>query len=138
MDKTKVLVVDDSALIRSLLSKIINAQSDMAVVGCAPDPLVALDLINALAPDVLTLDIEMPRMDGLEFLEKLMRQRPMPVVMVATMTAHGARATMRALELGAVDFVAKPRLDIHNGMTEYAREITDKIRTAARARLRVA
>ena len=138
MEKTKVLVVDDSALIRSLLSKIVDAQSDMVTVGAAPDPLVARDMIKALNPDVLTLDIEMPRMDGLEFLEKLMRLRPMPVVMVSTLTERGAQATMRALELGAVDFVAKPKLDIQNGMAEYAQEITDKIRIAARARLRIA
>ena len=138
MEKTKVLVIDDSALIRSLLSKIVDAQSDMMTVGAAPDPLVARDMIKALDPDVLTLDIEMPKMDGLEFLEKLMRLRPMPVVMVSTLTARGAEATMRALELGAVDFVAKPRLDIQKSMAEYAREITDKIRIAARAKLRVA
>jgi two-component system chemotaxis response regulator CheB len=138
MEKTKVLVVDDSALIRNLLSKIVNAQPDMVSVGGAPDPLVARDMIKELRPDVLTLDIEMPRMDGLEFLEKLMRLRPMPVVMVSTLTESGAEATMRALELGAVDFVAKPRLDIQKGLTEYAQEITDKIRVAARAKLRIA
>ena len=138
MEKTKVLVVDDSALIRKLLSQIVNAQSDMVAVGAAPDPLVARDMIKELEPDVLTLDIEMPKMDGLEFLEKLMRLRPMPVVMVSTLTERGAEATMRALELGAVDFVAKPRLDIEKGMAEYAREITDKIRIAARAKLRIA
>ena len=138
MEKTKVLVVDDSALIRKLLSQIVNAQSDMVAVGAAPDPLVARDMIKELEPDVLTLDIEMPKMDGLEFLEKLMRLRPMPVVMVSTLTERGAAATMRALELGAVDFVAKPRLDIEKGMAEYAQEITDKIRIAARAKLRIA
>lgn len=136
MEKTKVLVVDDSALIRSLLSRIVDSQPDMCSVGAAPDPLVARDMIKQLSPDVLTLDIEMPRMDGLEFLEKLMRLKPMPVVMVSTLTERGAEATMRALELGAVDFVAKPRLDIQKGMTEYAHEITDKIRAAARARLK--
>lgn len=138
MEKTKVLVVDDSALIRNLLSRIVDAQPDMVAVGAAPDPLVARDMIKKFEPDVLTLDIEMPRMDGLEFLEKLMRLRPMPVVMVSTLTERGAEATMRALELGAVDFVAKPRLDIQKGMAEYAQEITDKIRAAARARLRIA
>jgi two-component system chemotaxis response regulator CheB len=138
VDKTRVLVVDDSALIRNLLSKIVDAQSDMMTVGVAPDPLVARDMIKDLNPDVLTLDIEMPRMDGLEFLEKIMRLRPMPVVMVSTLTERGAEAAMRALELGAVDFVSKPRLDIRKGMGEYAQEITDKIRAAARAKLRVA
>ena len=136
--KTKVLVVDDSALIRNLLSRIVNAQSDMVTVGAAPDPLVARDMIKALTPDVLTQDLEMPRMDGLEFLDKIMRLRPMPVVMISTLTEKGAEATMRALELGAVDFVSKPKLDIQKGMAEYAQEITDKIRAAARAKLRVA
>ncbi|MBL8384930.1 MAG: chemotaxis response regulator protein-glutamate methylesterase [Burkholderiales bacterium] len=138
MDKIKVLVVDDSALIRKLMSEIVNAQSDMVAVGAAPDPLVARDMIKALAPDVLTLDIEMPRMDGLEFLEKLMRLRPMPVVMVSTLTERGTEATMRALELGAVDFVAKPKLDIQKGIADYAQDITDKIRAAARSRLPIA
>jgi len=136
MEKIKVLVVDDSALIRDVLSKMINSQPDMIAVGAAPDPLVARDLIKALNPDVLTLDIEMPKMDGLEFLEKLMRLRPMPVVMVSTLTERGAQATMQALELGAVDFVAKPRLDIQKEMAAYVQEITDKIRAAAVAKLR--
>ncbi len=138
MAKTKVLVVDDSALVRSLLTEIINQQPDMECIGAASDPLIAREMIRTLNPDVLTLDIEMPRMDGIDFLSKLMRLRPMPVVMVSTLTERGADATMRALELGAVDFVAKPKLDIQKGMAEYAQEITDKIRIAARAKLRIA
>lgn len=138
MEKTKVLVVDDSALIRNLLSRIVNAQPDMQAVGAAPDPIVAREMIKSLNPDVLTLDIEMPRMDGLEFLDRLMRLKPMPVVMVSTLTEKGAEATMRALELGAVDFVAKPKLDISNTLADYAQEITDKIRAAARAKVRIA
>lgn len=132
----KVLVVDDSALIRSLLSEIINRQPDMEVVGTAPDPLVAREKIKALNPDVLTLDVEMPKMDGLDFLERLMRLRPMPVVMVSSLTEKSSSITLHALELGAFDFVTKPKLDISNGMHEYAEELTDKIRGAARARVR--
>ncbi|MFC0267335.1 protein-glutamate methylesterase/protein-glutamine glutaminase [Kushneria aurantia] len=136
MNRIKVLCVDDSALIRSLISEIINQESDMEVVATAPDPLVARELIKQHNPDVLTLDVEMPRMDGLDFLERLMRLRPMPVVMVSSLTARGSEVTMRALELGAVDFVTKPQLGIRDGMVEYAREITDKIRVASRARLK--
>ncbi|HRA28003.1 MAG TPA: chemotaxis response regulator protein-glutamate methylesterase [Acinetobacter johnsonii] len=133
--KIKVLVVDDSALIRSLLTEIINSQRDMVVVGAAPDPLIAREMIKQLNPDVLTLDVEMPKMDGLDFLEKLMRLRPMPVVMVSTLTERGSEITMRALELGAIDFVTKPKMSITAGMLEYTEEITDKIRTASKARV---
>jgi two-component system chemotaxis response regulator CheB len=132
----RVLVVDDSALIRSVLREIIGSQPDMEVVGVAPDPIVAREMIRRLDPDVLTLDVEMPRMDGLDFLEKLMRLRPMPVVMVSTLTERGSEITMRALELGAVDFVTKPKISIQNGMQDYADTIADKIRAAARARIR--
>lgn len=134
--KVKVLIVDDSALIRSLLTEIINSQPDMEVVGTAPDPLVARELIKKTNPDVLTLDVEMPRMDGLEFLEKLMRLRPMPVLMVSSLTERGSEITMRALELGAVDFVTKPKVSIQHGMLEYTELIADKIRIVARARVR--
>jgi two-component system chemotaxis response regulator CheB len=132
----KVLVVDDSALVRSLLTEIINAQPDMEVVGTAPDPLVAREKIKLLNPDVLTLDVEMPRMDGLSFLEKLMRLRPMPVIMVSSLTERSSSITLQALELGAVDFVTKPKVDISVGLRDYAEELTDKIRTAARVRLK--
>ncbi len=132
----KVLIIDDSALIRSLLSEIINKQPDMEVVGTAPDPLVAREKIKALNPDVLTLDVEMPRMDGLAFLEKLMRLRPMPVVMVSSLTERSSAVTLQALELGAFDFVTKPKIDIQSGLKEYAEELTDKIRAAAKARPR--
>jgi two-component system chemotaxis response regulator CheB len=136
--KTKVLIVDDSALIRSVMKEIINSQPDMEVVGAAPDPLVARELIKQTHPDVLTLDVEMPKMDGLDFLEKLMRLRPMPVVMVSSLTERGSEITMRALELGAVDFVTKPKISIQHGMLEYTELITEKIRTAARARVKAA
>lgn len=131
-----VLIVDDSALIRSLLSEIINAAPDMRLVGAAPDAYVARDLINQHAPDVVTLDIEMPRMDGLTFLDKMMRARPTPTVMISTLTQEGADATLKALELGAVDFVAKPKLGIKEGMAEYAEYIREKIRVAANAKVR--
>ncbi|MEQ6887179.1 chemotaxis response regulator protein-glutamate methylesterase [Halomonas sp. CS7] len=134
----KVLCVDDSALIRDLLTDIINQQPDMEVVAVAPDPLVARDLIKRHNPDVLTLDVEMPRMDGLDFLERLMRLRPMPVLMVSSLTQSGSEVTLRALELGAVDFVAKPSLGIRHGMLEYATEIAEKLRAAARSRPRQA
>ncbi|BCB27562.1 chemotaxis response regulator protein-glutamate methylesterase 1 [Sulfurimicrobium lacus] len=134
--KIRVLVIDDSALIRSLMKEIINSQPDMEMVGAAPDPLVARELIKQLNPDVLTLDVEMPRMDGLNFLEKLMRLRPMPVVMVSSLTERGSDITFRALELGAVDFFNKPKMDISQGMQQYAEEITDKIRAAAKAKVR--
>ena len=133
--KIKVLIVDDSALIRSVMSEIISQQSDMEVVGVAPDPLVARELIKQTNPDVLTLDVEMPKMDGLDFLEKLMRLRPMPVVMVSSLTERGSEITMRALELGAVDFVTKPKISIQSGMREYAELISEKIRAASKARI---
>ncbi|MGE8470097.1 MAG: protein-glutamate methylesterase/protein-glutamine glutaminase [Paraburkholderia hospita] len=138
MQKIKVLCVDDSALIRSLMTEIINSQPDMTVVATAPDPLVARDLIKQHNPDVLTLDVEMPRMDGLDFLEKLMRLRPMPVVMVSSLTERGSEITLRALELGAVDFVTKPKVGIRDGMLDYSEKLADKIRAAARARVRQA
>lgn len=132
----KVLVIDDSALIRSLLTEIINSQHDMEVVGCAQDPLIAREKIKALNPDVLTLDVEMPRMDGLVFLDKLMKLRPMPVIMISSLTEKSSFITLHALELGAVDYVTKPKLDIRSGITEYAHEITDKIRVAAKAHIK--
>ncbi len=133
--RTKLLVIDDSALIRSLLTEMINEQKDMEVVGAAPDPLVAREMIKQLNPDVLTLDVEMPKMDGLDFLEKLMRLRPMPVVMVSTLTERGSEITMRALELGATDFVTKPKTAIAQGMREYSDLIAEKIRIASKAKV---
>ena len=135
MSKIRVLCVDDSALMRQLMTEIVNGHADMEMVAVAPDPLVARDLIKKFNPQVLTLDVEMPRMDGLDFLEKLMRLRPMPVVMVSSLTGKGSEITLRALELGAVDFVTKPQLGIREGMLAYSELIGEKIRTAARARL---
>lgn len=136
MKKTRVLCVDDSALVRSLMTEIINGHPDMEVVAVAPDPLVARDLIKQFNPDVLTLDVEMPRMDGLDFLERLMRLRPMPVVMVSSLTERNSEVTLRALELGAVDFVTKPRLGLRDGLMDYSDLIADKIRAAALSRPR--
>jgi two-component system chemotaxis response regulator CheB len=134
--KIRVVVVDDSALVRSLLAEIINRQSDMECVGTANDPLIAREMIRELNPDVITLDIEMPKMDGIEFLGRLMRLRPMPVLMISTLTERGAEVTMRALELGAVDFVAKPRIGLVDGINELASQIVDKVRVAAQAHVR--
>ena len=136
MAKIRVVVVDDSALVRSLLAEIINRQPDMQCVGAAPDPLVAREMIRDLNPDVITLDVEMPRMDGIDFLAKLMRLRPMPVVMVSTLTERGAGVTLRALELGAIDFVAKPKIGVADGLRLLAQDITDKVRIAAQAKVR--
>ncbi|MEJ6003609.1 protein-glutamate methylesterase/protein-glutamine glutaminase [Paucibacter soli] len=135
MAKIKVVVVDDSALVRSILTEIINRQTDMECIGAAADPLVAREMIRNLNPDVITLDVEMPKMDGLDFLSRLMRLRPMPVVMVSTLTERGAEVTMKALELGAVDFVAKPKIGVADGIRLLAQDITDKIRIASKARI---
>jgi two-component system chemotaxis response regulator CheB len=136
MKKIKVLIVDDSALIRSLMTHIINSQPDLTTVGAACDALTAREMIRTLNPDVITLDIEMPHMDGLDFLERLMRLRPTPVLMVSTFTEAGSDAALRALELGALDFIAKPKADIQRGMHLFADEIAQKIRVAAHSSVR--
>ncbi|HEX6720194.1 MAG TPA: chemotaxis response regulator protein-glutamate methylesterase [Burkholderiaceae bacterium] len=133
--RIKVVVVDDSALVRGLLSEIINRQADMQCVGVAADPLQAREVIRNANPDVITLDVEMPRMDGIDFLSRLMRLRPTPVVMVSTLTERGAEVTLRALELGAIDFVAKPKIGVADGLKRLADDITDKIRVAAHAQV---
>jgi two-component system chemotaxis response regulator CheB len=135
--KIKVMVVDDSALIRSLLTEVINSQPDMEVIATAPDPLIARELIKQHNPDVLTLDVEMPKMDGLDFLGRLMRLRPMPVVMISTLTKRGSEVTLKALELGAVDVVAKPQLAQSSALLEYSEIIADKIRSAAQSKIKV-
>jgi len=132
----KVLVVDDSALMRAVLTEIINGAPDLHVVGGAPDPIAAREMIKTLNPDVLTLDVEMPRMDGLDFLDRLMRLRPMPVVMISSLTERGSEVTLKALELGAVDFLPKPRAENSSLLQDYAEDIREKIRAAAGARLK--
>jgi two-component system, chemotaxis family, protein-glutamate methylesterase/glutaminase len=129
----RVLIVDDSALMRAFLSRVVQAQPDMNVAAVAADPLVAIEQIRLLSPDVITLDVEMPRMNGLDFLGKLMAVRPLPVVMISSLTRDGAQTTMRALELGAVDFVAKPKELAE--LEASAHEIVEKIRAASTARL---
>ncbi|KKB78291.1 chemotaxis protein [Devosia soli] len=132
----KVLVVDDSALIREVLARMLTRDGDITVVGTATDPIEAREKIKQLNPDVVTLDIEMPNMNGLDFLEKLMRLRPMPVVMVSTLTKKGASETLLALELGAVDFVAKPSAEFAGGLDAFGAGLRDKIRDAARTDVR--
>jgi two-component system chemotaxis response regulator CheB len=134
--RTRVLVVDDSALMRQALSQMLERDPAIEVVGTAADPYVARDKIKELNPDVLTLDVEMPRMDGLSFLEKLMRAHPMPVVMVSSLTEAGCATTLRALELGAVDFVSKPTLDLRQHLPAVAAEVIEKVKNAAAARIR--
>ncbi|MCG5500323.1 protein-glutamate methylesterase/protein-glutamine glutaminase [Ectothiorhodospira lacustris] len=134
--KTRVLIVDDSALVRKVLTEILDSAPDIEVVGTAQDPYVARERIKSLNPDVLTLDVEMPRMDGLTFLRNLMRLRPMPVVMVSSLTARGADVTLQALELGALDFVTKPTLDVSRTLSEYSDQLIGKVRMAAGARVR--
>ena len=133
--KIRVLVVDDSALVRQILVEVLNAAPDVEVVGTASDPFMARDRIKELNPDVLTLDVEMPRMDGLTFLANLMRLRPMPVVMVSSLTEQGADTTLKALELGAIDFVSKPKIDLAGTLADFGGEILAKIRIAAGARV---
>ncbi len=131
-----VLVVDDSALIREVLTRTLGADGDIRVIGTACDPMEAREKIKQLNPDVLTLDIEMPGMNGLAFLDKVMRLRPMPVVMVSTLTRKGAQETVLALELGAVDFVAKPNADLSGGIESFAANLRQKVRAAAEADVR--
>ncbi|MBV6457196.1 MAG: Chemotaxis response regulator protein-glutamate methylesterase [Fimbriimonadaceae bacterium] len=133
--KIRVMVIDDSAAMRSLLTQILNSDSHIEVIATAPDPVIARQKIKDLEPDVLTLDVEMPKMDGITFLEKLMRGHPMPVVMVSSLTQAGCEVTLNALELGAVDFVPKPTFDTLNGIQNAATDIRSKVRAAALAKV---
>lgn len=134
--KIKVLIIDDSAVVRKLLTEILSSDPGIEVVGTAIDAYMAREKIKALSPDVLTLDVEMPKMDGLTFLSNLMRLHPMPVVMVSTLTEKGADVTLEALNLGAVDFVCKPKIDISNTLAAYSEEVIGKVKMASRARVR--
>ncbi|MBL8271418.1 protein-glutamate methylesterase/protein-glutamine glutaminase [Steroidobacter sp.] len=131
----KLLIVDDSALVRKLLSEMLSKDREIEIVGTATDPYAARERIKQLNPDVITLDVEMPRMDGITFLENLMRLRPMPVVMVSSLTQKGADVTLRALELGAIDFVTKPKVDVAGSLADYAEELIAKVKMAAGARV---
>lgn len=133
--KSTVLIIDDSALVRQMLTEILNSDPRLEVIGTASDPLIARDKIKKLHPDVLTLDVEMPKMDGITFLSNLMRLHPMPVIMVSSLTEKGADITLQALEIGAIDFVAKPKLDVKQGLQEYATEICDKVASAAGSKI---
>ena len=130
MNKTRVLVIDDSALVRDILSRGLNMTNGIEVIGTASDPYIARDMIVKLRPDVLTLDVEMPKMDGLEFLKKLMPQYPLPIVMVSSLTESGSRITLDAMAAGAVDFVCKPSSDVKSGLLGMINELHDKIKIA--------
>lgn len=136
MEKIKLLIIDDSALVRKMLTEIFNSSPEIEVVGTAADPIIARNKIKQLNPDVITLDIEMPRMDGLTFLRNLMRLRPMPVVMISTLTEKGADVTLEALEMGAIDFVAKPKLNVGTSLRDYADEIIEKVKVASKAHVK--
>ena len=133
--KKTVLIIDDSALVRQVLTEILNNDPRLEVIGTASDPIAARDKIKKLNPDVLTLDVEMPKMDGITFLSNLMRLRPMPVVMVSSLTEKGADITLQALEIGAVDFVSKPKIDVAHGLEEYADDLCEKVVMAAGAKI---
>lgn len=133
--KIKVLIIDDSAVVRQILTEILSADKDIEVIGTAIDPYIARDKIKKLNPDVLTLDVEMPRMDGISFLRNLMRLRPMPVIMISSLTEEGADIALEALGLGAIDYVSKPKLDVKNQLSDYSEEIITKVKAAASAKI---
>ena len=135
MKKISVLIVDDSAVVRQILKEILSSDDEIEVVGTAIDPYIARDKIKRLHPDVLTLDIEMPKMDGISFLRNVMRLRPMPVVMISSLTQKGADIALEALSIGAVDYISKPKIDIAHELSGYAEEIIEKVKTAAHAKI---
>ncbi|MBE7444790.1 MAG: chemotaxis response regulator protein-glutamate methylesterase [Planctomycetia bacterium] len=132
----KVLIVDDSAVVRKILSTGLSKDSDIEVVGTAADPFIARDKIISLKPDVITLDVEMPRMDGISFLQRLMSYYPLPVIMVSSLTQSGCETTLKALEVGALDFVAKPSLDVSHTLNEIVTELAEKIKESARVKIK--
>ena len=135
MKTIKVLIIDDSAVVRQLLKEILSKDSQIEVVGVASDPFVARDKIKKLKPDVLTLDVEMPKMDGISFLRNLMRLRPMPVIMISSLTEDGAEIAFEALSIGAVDYISKPKEDVARNLQEYSTEIISKVKAAAASKL---
>ena len=136
MKKIKVLIVDDSLLIREVLTEILNSSPEIEVVGAAEDAYVAREMLKQLDPDVLTLDVEMPRMNGITFLRNLMRLRPMPVVMISALTESNAEVTLEALSIGAVDFIAKPVVNVENTLNDYSDDIIAKVIMASKANFR--
>src|SRR5512139_115633 len=134
--RIRVLIVDDSAVVRKLLTEILGSARDIEAGGTAPDAFSAREKIKALNPDVLTLDVEMPRMDGITFLRNLMRLRPMPVVMVSSLTDAGAEVTLDALSVGAVDYLPKPKIDVAATLADYREELLAKLKMASQARVR--
>lgn len=134
----KILIVDDSALVREVLSRLFSQDPDLKVIGAAKDPIHAIELIKKETPDVITLDLEMPRMNGLTFLEKLMALNPLPVVVISSLTRKGSNSAIKALELGAIDFVSKPALAVKTGLEELNREIINKVKYAAKAKIKPA
>ncbi|ABQ34334.1 MULTISPECIES: chemotaxis response regulator protein-glutamate methylesterase [Bradyrhizobium] len=136
MSAIRVLIVDDSAFVRQMLTDLLSSDPGIEVLGAAPNPIVARDMIKSLNPDVLTLDIEMPRMDGLAFLDKIMTLRPMPVLMISSLTQKGADTAVRALEMGAFDCVAKPVIGLVEGLPALRDEIVTKVKAAAAAKIR--
>ena len=135
--KIRVLIVDDSALVRQALSEILQSDPDITIMGVAADPYIAADAMASEIPDVITLDVEMPRMDGLTFLEKIMSQHPIPVVMCSSLTDEGCATAMRAMECGAVTIITKPRLGVKSFLEESRIIICDAVKAAAKVRPRL-
>ena len=135
MNKIRVLIIDDSALVRRLLTEILGSDPEIEIVGTAMDPHIARQKIKDLKPDVLTLDVEMPKMDGISFLRQLMRLRPMPVIMISSLTEEGAEITLEALSAGAIDFISKPKVDIAGTLKDYAEDIVNKVKSAAKVKV---
>ena len=136
-NKIKVLIVDDSAVVRKILSSALSKYQDIEIVGTAPDPFIARNKILQFKPDVLTLDVEMPKMDGITFLNKLMTHHPIPTIMVSSLTQEGCDATLKALEVGAVDFVAKPTSRLGSDVENVIDELYTKIKCASKAKVRL-
>ncbi|HVN95006.1 MAG TPA: response regulator, partial [Syntrophorhabdaceae bacterium] len=138
MSKIKVLVVDDSAVVRQTLAEVLNSDPHIEVVGAARDPFVAAEFISEMVPDVMTLDVEMPRMDGISFLQKIMAQRPIPVVICSSLTERGSETTLKALEYGALDIILKPKLGVKQFFEESRILICDAVKAASRANFKKA